>query len=567
MQSVGKPVKVSERPLPEPTRERLGPYRLCLKLAAGGMATVYLARADANIGRNRMVALKVVHPHLANDREFVQMFMDEADIASRIHHTNVCTVYDYDVDSGNYYLVMEFLAGKSMDSIWRKTSRTPPADVTRHAKLVARALAGACEGLHAAHELTDAEGEPLDVIHRDVSPENIFLTFEGVAKVVDFGIASAARKRHRTRTGIIKGKFAYVAPEFLSSEAKPDRRVDLWGIGVILWELVTGRRLFHRDTDFDTLRAVNDAQVEPPSRVRPELPAELDEIVMRALQANVADRYSTARELGKSLSRFAATGDDPIDDSDLAEWMKELYPGGAERSQQLLGFADQVDQSTLGASWPDSGVPSSIRPPPPDSFSSVPPTATSLPPPQADQGELSTEWMMPTTLWPPRAAEPQPAHRPPSGRWRIPGALLIGLFIGATGVAVLDGGLTSLLNAGPAPVAASQPAAPRGAASPLPHSEPPVVVDHGGGSTTLVRGHYVVDIAESSVGEVVLKVRTLTPEARETLGRGEEAPLDAQPGAPAASQRAAATPGLVRPSSGQRRGARSPGNGFDPGGI
>jgi serine/threonine-protein kinase len=207
------------------------------------MASVYLARCDSEHGSGRLVAVKLIHPHLANDREFIEMFMDEAELASQIRHPNVCAVLDYALRQDESYLVMEHLTGESLMSVGRRIERSKDLDPQRLARCVARVLADACEGLHAAHELTDVDGEPLHVVHRDVSPENVFVTYDGIAKVMDFGVAAAAHKRHRTLTGVVKGKFASVAPECLKGR-KPDRRADVWGIGVIAWELLTGQRLF-----------------------------------------------------------------------------------------------------------------------------------------------------------------------------------------------------------------------------------------------------------------------------------------------------------------------------------
>ncbi|MBC7171019.1 MAG: serine/threonine protein kinase, partial [Polyangiaceae bacterium] len=243
---------------------RLGPYRICLEVASGGMATVYLGRSPARVGRDRFVALKVAHPHLARDTTFLDMFTDEARLASRIHHPNVCRVLDFDGAAREPYLAMEFLSGENLASVFGRYAQLTRAvengealtlDLERHAALTARVMADACAGLHAAHELRDDDGEPLHVVHRDVSPENIFLTYDGVVKIVDFGVARTARQHHRTSTGFVKGKLAYLQPEALKG-SKLDRRADVWGIGVTLWELLTGKRLFRRDGDLETLRAV-----------------------------------------------------------------------------------------------------------------------------------------------------------------------------------------------------------------------------------------------------------------------------------------------------------------------
>jgi eukaryotic-like serine/threonine-protein kinase len=344
---------------------------LCLELASGGMASVFLARSESDNGLGRMVAVKLIHPHLSSDREFVEMFMDEAELASKIRHPNVCAVLDYDLRQDQPYIAMEYLVGESLLSLQKRIERAEKLDPVRLAACVARMLADACEGLHAAHELNDPEGEPQHVVHRDVSPENVFVTYDGVAKVMDFGVAAAAHKRHRTQTGMVKGKFASIAPECLKG-SKPDRRADLWGIGVIAWELLTGKRLFRRDTDVDTLLAVSDAPISPPSELRPGLPSALDEIVLRALARDPEQRYATARELGRDLSRFCARDGEAVTSADVAAWLRELFPGGRERRQEILDLAAQVGTEVAESTPPRPRVdsrpptPSTLRPPPRD---------------------------------------------------------------------------------------------------------------------------------------------------------------------------------------------------------
>jgi serine/threonine-protein kinase len=307
------------------------------------MATVYLARARGQVGVDRFLALKVVHHHLASDPNFVEMFLDEAEIASQVRHPNVCSVFDCDASDGEYYMAMEYLVGEPCLSIFKNLKRDETADPALYAPRIARMLADACEGLHAAHELTDADGKRLEVIHRDISPQNLFVTYDGVAKLVDFGVASASQQRHKTRTGIVKGKFAYVAPELLLGE-RADRRADVWGMGVVAWELLTGERLFLRKSDMETLRAVTDHPIRPPSEVNPKLPPELDAVILRALARDPNDRYATARELGRDLARLAVHDGELITAADLAEWMEERFPTGRERNRQVLKLAAAVDR-------------------------------------------------------------------------------------------------------------------------------------------------------------------------------------------------------------------------------
>jgi serine/threonine-protein kinase len=318
---------------------QLGRYRLCLKVATGGMASVYLARLEARDDLHRLVALKVLHPRLTRDPDFADMFFDEARIASLIRHPYVCSVFDFDVVDGSYFLAMELLVGESLRRVHHALVREgDPGDPVRHAACVARMMTDACEGLHAAHELRDSSGQSLAVVHRDIAPDNLFLTHDGIVKVVDFGVASAARRRHRTRTGVIKGKLAYVAPETLRGTT-PDRRTDVWGLGAVLWEMLTLKRLFHRSTDVATLGAVLDADIPAPSTVRAGLPKELDAIVLRALARDAKDRYATTRALGRELSRCIVDCAQVVDNATLCEWMERLFPGGRAAHERVIELA------------------------------------------------------------------------------------------------------------------------------------------------------------------------------------------------------------------------------------
>ena len=352
-------------PVPVPRQQqRLGNYRLCLELASGGMASVYLARVEGRTGLHRFVALKRVHPHLANDSTFVEMFLDEARIASLVQHPNVCSVFDFDAIDGEYYLAMEFLFGEPLSAVWRAMARRPLGEARSpsRAALVARIVADACEGLHAAHELRTPSGEPLGVVHRDVSPENIFLTYDGVVKVVDFGIALAENQRHVTVPGMIKGKLAYMPPEVLRG-LKPDRRADVWGLGVLLWELLTGQRLFHRSTDIETLRTIAEVNIPRPSKVMSDVPEELDAIVLRALTSDREQRYATTRELGRALSAAVVKLGDAAGLAELSEWMDDLFPAGRACKQQLLEMAASAGgDSSLSPSPGDDGGADDMRP-------------------------------------------------------------------------------------------------------------------------------------------------------------------------------------------------------------
>jgi len=314
----------------------LGPYQLRRRVGVGGMGTVYLAVDARRAGAHRYVAVKCIHPHLCDGREFVDMFLDEADVASRIDHPNVVRVFDFGQLEDAPFLVMEYLSGESVSAIYRalRDGRCPWS-VERRAALCARIIADACEALHAAHELRDDHGVPLNVVHRDVSPQNVFVNYEGVVKLVDFGTVRVLGQRHRTRTGFIKGKCAYIAPEILQG-GEFDRRADVWSLGVLLWELLTKRRLFMRKHDGATVRAILDHNVTPPSRINPAIPSAYDPIVMAALEERPEDRFASARDLGRALHATLIETHQVVDLGSIAEWMDALFEGGREGHRSML---------------------------------------------------------------------------------------------------------------------------------------------------------------------------------------------------------------------------------------
>lgn len=342
------------RTTPAPKRlapgEHVGPYRICMELGSGGMSTVYLARARGSGGLHRFVAIKCLRPALADDPELVAGFFDEARITSQIHHGNVCTVIDFDEEDGLGYLVMEYLVGETLAAVRSRIAHAdlPPA---HRAGIVARILADVAEGLHCAHELRDSQGEPMNVVHRDVSPDNIFLTYDGTAKVVDFGVAAASHQVHKkTSTGVFKGKYAYIQPEVLRGK-KPDRRADVWGLGVVAWELLTGQRLFDYATDLETMLAVENAELLPPSTFIHGIPADLDAVIMKALARDPAKRYQTAREFGRELVRFLAEQRLAIGLAELSDFMDRLFPNGRACKRQMFELLDRLDEP----SWKDAG--------------------------------------------------------------------------------------------------------------------------------------------------------------------------------------------------------------------
>ncbi|MDQ3035558.1 MAG: protein kinase [Myxococcota bacterium] len=321
---------------------RLGRYVLCYELASGGMATVYLGRTEGPSGFGRLVALKVIHPHLAKQQEFVEMFLDEARIASRIVHPNVCSVFDYGEEEGAYYLAMDYLVGENAGRVMRAVARNPEIAARPSTYgAMARIVADACEGLHAAHELRDDDGQLMNLVHRDVTPHNVFVGYDGSVRVVDFGVALATGRTHHTTAGTLKGKFPYMSPEQIARE-DVDRRSDVWSLGVCLWELLVRRRLFRRDSEYQTLQAVTAAPVPPPSEIRPGVPPVFDAIVARALERDPSRRYRSAREMGRDLNAaLGALGG--ATSADVAELMDELFADARAERAALLDKARRID--------------------------------------------------------------------------------------------------------------------------------------------------------------------------------------------------------------------------------
>ncbi len=294
---------------------QLGRYSLHAELASGGMATVYLARQTGAVGFGKTVAIKRLHPHLARDPYFVTMFLDEARLCARVQHPNVVPILDVVSADRELFLVMEYVRGETLSGllrVLRKSNAFVPVPVA------ASIVVGLLAGLHAAHEATDEHGKPLSIVHRDVSPQNVIVGADGVARVLDFGVAKAATRLQTTREGQLKGKIPYMAPEQLSGEVS--KRTDVYAAGVVLWEALTSKRLFQGVTEAQMLHLVMTAKVEAPSTINPEVPPEVDRVVLKALQRNAEDRYPSARAMASDLESALA----PASAIKVAEWMQGL---------------------------------------------------------------------------------------------------------------------------------------------------------------------------------------------------------------------------------------------------
>jgi serine/threonine-protein kinase len=300
---------------------RFGRYEIIRKIANGGMAELFLARAEGPGGFEKTVVLKRILPNLAEDPAFVAMFLSEAKLASRLHHTNIVQIFDVGRAEGGYYLVMEYIDGPNLQALARKARE---AGIALPPELCAWTIAEACEGLAYAHEFCDpATGKPLELVHRDVSLDNILLSQEGAVKVVDFGIAKAADQVHRTQTGIIKGKLSYMAPEQLRK--KPlDRRVDVYALGVTFYELLTGRKPFDATTEASMARAILFEPLIPAVKRRPDLPRGVQRILDRALARDRDQRYADCRAFQADLELFIRSERKPMGASQLARFIDQV---------------------------------------------------------------------------------------------------------------------------------------------------------------------------------------------------------------------------------------------------
>lgn len=306
---------------------QVGRYRLIDRLAVGGMAELFLGFTQSMHGFEKLVVLKRILPQFAENPDFVRMFLDEARLAATLDHPNIAHVYDIGEHHGSYFFSMEYVHGQSLLRVMRAVTKARRPLPLEHSLNV---IIGTCAGLHYAHEKVGLDGTPLGIVHRDISPPNLILTYDGTVKVVDFGIAKAATARSNTAVGTLKGKIPYMAPEQCRSEPL-DRRSDIFSIGIILYELTVGRRLFQAETEIAIIQKITSGGFPPPTSVHPSYPGELEAIVMRALQLNPDARYSTARDLQIDLEEFAREYKLAISSARLGSFMEELFDAEQRR--------------------------------------------------------------------------------------------------------------------------------------------------------------------------------------------------------------------------------------------
>ncbi len=300
--------------------QAFGKYQLLKKLATGGMAEVWLARQTGIEGFNRHVVVKRILPHLAEDPEFIQMFLNEAKIAARFNHPNIGQIFDLGEKDGQYFIAMEYVHGEDLGRVMRRAWSTGQW-VARPVAL--RIISDACQGLYYAHTRADEAGRPLRVVHRDISPQNIIISFDGSVKLVDFGIAKAADSASNTKSGAIKGKFAYMAPEQAAGRAL-DARTDLFALGLVLYELLTGVRPLKRDAELATLQAALESQIEAPSLVA-DVPPEVDAVVMKALAKSPDERYRDARQMHLAIEAHLVQEAQIASSVQVSQLMEQLF--------------------------------------------------------------------------------------------------------------------------------------------------------------------------------------------------------------------------------------------------
>ena len=346
-----------------------GKYLLLDRINIGGMAEVWRAKRYAAGGMEQLVAIKRILPNIAEDEEFIAMFIDEAKISVQLAHANVAKVQDLGHISNNYFIEVEYIPGKDMRAIFdrgRKRGERAPVP------LVVHCVSKMCDALDYAHKKKDGQGRDMNIVHRDVSPQNVLISYEGDVKVIDFGIAKAAGKATRTQAGILKGKFGYMSPEQIRG-ANLDGRSDIFAIGVCLHEMLTGERLFVGESDYAVLEKVRKADVPRPSLVNPLVPPELEEIVLKALAREVEDRYQNASDLGDDLQRFLLSTETHFGRKDLVQYMQETFAEDVEREGQRLAEDAEVrappevlaaaEAGFNGLAVPSSALPTQLNAP------------------------------------------------------------------------------------------------------------------------------------------------------------------------------------------------------------
>lgn len=346
-----------------------GKYYLLDRINVGGMAEVFKAKAYGVEGFEKLVAIKRILPNIAEDEEFITMFIDEAKIAVQLNHANIAQIFDLGKIEDTYFIALEYVYGKDLRAIFerlRKRGEIMPIPAACYI------ITQVCEGLDYAHRKKDSMGRDLNIVHRDVSPQNILVAYEGDVKVIDFGIAKAANKASKTQAGILKGKFGYMSPEQVRG-LPLDRRSDIFSLGIIFYEILTGERLFVGESDFSTLEKVRNVEIMPPTAYNRNIPESLEKIILKALAKDADDRYQFSSEMAEDIQRFMISQGILFTRKDLGNFMKTLFADDIARD-------NAQDESKKSASSLPPSVPAPVAPKKPISKPSQP-----VPPPVPDE--------------------------------------------------------------------------------------------------------------------------------------------------------------------------------------
>ena len=328
----------------------LGKYHLLDRIAMGGMAEIFRAKAKGAEGFEKLVAVKRILPQMVDDQEFVDMFIDEAKTVAQLSHANICQIFEFGQEAGTYFIALELVEGRDLKQVMltrRRQGQPIPLPI------VLAIISKTCEALEYAHNCKTPEGEPMNIVHRDVSPQNVLISYLGSVKLIDFGIAKAMGRLTKTSAGNIKGKFAYMSPEQVSAHPI-DHRSDIFACGTVLWEALTNKRLFKAENEIVTMQMVRKAEITPPSEVNPDLPKGIDPIVLKSLARDPEERYQNTGDLLDDLERFAAGSDNVCTSRQLASWMQEVFAEEYKKSRSrkdsneevlLLGQANRKEDS------------------------------------------------------------------------------------------------------------------------------------------------------------------------------------------------------------------------------
>ncbi len=322
---------------------RFGKYTLIDRIAVGGMAEIFLARQAGLEGFEKTIVIKRIRPHLSNQKSFVKMFLNEAKLAAQLNHPNIVQIYDLGKIADTYFIAMEYIFGRDMRRIIPKADAMGIPFPMVYALKIASSV---CEGLFYAHQKTDIYGNPLNIVHRDITPENIFVSFDGTVKILDFGIAKAANQIEQTRAGEIKGKLSYMSPE--QCMGKPlDHRSDIFSLGVVLYEWVTGFKLFTGDSEVAILKSITESKIYAPSYFKADIPEAVERILMKALEKDRELRYQTAWDMQYDIDQFLSQYEFTPSNIHLSNFLKQLFTDELEEEKKRL---------TVGGRPPPSGV-------------------------------------------------------------------------------------------------------------------------------------------------------------------------------------------------------------------